>query len=213
MFGAPGSGKGTYATRLQAKLGVDIIAMGDIFREIVKEKSDLAVKVKSFMDKGALVPDGIVVEVLKGQLSKISEGKGFILDGYPRTLNQAKKLCDIEQIDVIMQLNVPASIIIERLSTRRICKSCGTIFNLKFLKPKVEGICDKCGGLLYQRADDNPETIKNRLNVYQEQTAPLIAFYKDKKIPFIELETTTINQPPEVMVEKLFSELKRLNFA
>jgi len=213
IFGAPGAGKGTYATRLQAKLGVDVIAMGDIFREIVKEKSDLAAKVKGYMEKGSLVPDEVVVEVLKSHLAKISGGKGFILDGYPRTLDQAKKLDGITQIDVIMQLNVPDWIIIERLSTRRVCKNCGTIFNVKFLKPKVEGVCDKCGGPLYQRADDNPETIKNRLKVYQEQTAPLIEFYKEKKVPFIELETKTLDQPPEVMVDKLFAELKRLNFA
>jgi len=213
IFGAPGAGKGTYATRLQAKLGVDVIAMGDIFREIVKEKTDLAAKVKGYMEKGSLVPDDVVVEVLKDHLAKISGGKGFILDGYPRTLDQAKKLDGITQIDVIMQLNVPDWIIIERLSTRRVCKNCGTIFNVKFLKPKVEGVCDKCGGPLYQRADDNPETIKNRLKVYQEQTAPLIEFYKEKKVPFIELETKTLDQPPEVMVDKLFAELKRLNFA
>jgi len=213
IFGAPGAGKGTYATRLQAKLGVDVIAMGDIFREIVKEKTDLAAKVKGYMEKGSLVPDDVVVEVLKGHLAKISGGKGFILDGYPRTLDQAKKLDGITQIDVIMQLNVPDWIIIERLSTRRVCKNCGTIFNVKFLKPKAEGVCDKCGGPLYQRADDNPETIKNRLKVYQEQTAPLIEFYKEKKVPFIELETKTLDQPPEVMVDKLFTELKRLNFA
>ena len=157
IFGAPGAGKGTYASRLQAKLGVDVISMGDIFRELIKENSDLARKVKSYMEKGALVPDDVVVEVLKAHLAKISKGKGFILDGYPRTLDQAKKLDAITPIDVIMQLNVPDWIIIERLSTRRICKNCGTVYNVKFLKPKVEGVCDKCGGPLYQRSDDNPK--------------------------------------------------------
>jgi adenylate kinase len=212
IFGAPGAGKGTYASRLQAKLGVYVISMGDIFRELIKENSDTSTKVKSFMEKGTLVPDDIVVEVLKQHLSKISKGKGFILDGYPRTLDQAKKLEAITPIDVIMQLNVPDWIIIERLSTRRICKKCGAVYNLKFLKPKVEGICDKCGGPLYQRSDDNPETIKNRLKIYQEQTTPLIAFYKEKKVPFIELETITLEQQPEPMVEKLFSELKNLKW-
>jgi adenylate kinase len=196
IFGAPGAGKGTYASRLQTKLGVDVISMGDIFRELVKEKSELAGKVKSYMEKGALVPDDVVVEVLKAHLAKISKGKGYILDGYPRTLDQAKKLDTITKIDVIMQLNVPDWIIIERLSTRRICKNCGTVYNVKFL---------------YQRSDDNSETIKNRLNVYQEQTSPLIAFYKEMKVPFIVLETKTLDQPPEPMVEKLFTELKKLN--
>jgi len=213
IFGAPGAGKGTYASRLQAKLGVEVISMGDIFREIIKENSDFAKKVKSYMEKGALVPDDVVVEVLKPYLSKISKGKGFILDGYPRTLDQAKKLDSITPIDVIMQLSVPDWIIIERLSTRRICKNCGIVYNVKFLKPKVEGVCDKCGGSLYQRSDDTPETIKNRLKVYQGQTCPLIAFYKEKKIPFIELETKTLDQPPEPMVEKLFFELKKLKVA
>jgi adenylate kinase len=213
IFGAPGAGKGTYASRLQAKLGVDVISMGDIFRELVKEDSELSKKVRSYMEKGSLVPDDVVIEVLKQHLSKISKGKGFILDGYPRTLEQAKKLDNITKIDVIMQLNVPDWIIIERLSTRRICKNCGTVYNVKFLKPKVEGICDKCEGPLYQRPDDNPEVIKKRLQVYQEQTIPLIQFYKKKNIPFIELETKTLDQPPEPMVEKLLSELKKLNFA
>jgi adenylate kinase len=213
IFGAPGTGKGTYASRLQAKLGVDVISMGDIFRELIKENSDLARKVKSYMEKGALVSDDVVVEVLKAHLAKISKGKGFILDGYPRTLDQAKSLDAITSIDVIMQLNVPEWIIIERLSTRRICKNCGTVYNVKFLKPKVEGICDKCGGQLYQRSDDIPETIKNRLKVYEEQTSPLIAFYKEKTVPFIVLETKTLDQSPEPMVEKLFSELKELKLA
>jgi adenylate kinase len=213
IFGAPGAGKGSYASRLQAKLSVDVISMGDIFREIIKEKSDLAKKVKSFMEKGALVPDDVVVEVLKQHLSKISKGKGFILDGYPRTLDQAKKLDTITPIDVIMQLNVPDWIIIERLSTRRICKNCGAVYNMKFLKSKVEGVCDKCGGPLYQRSDDNPQTVKNRLKVYQEQIIPLIAFYKEKKVPFIELETKTLEQQPEPVVEELFSELKNLKLA
>lgn len=213
IFGAPGAGKGTYASRLQAKLGVDVISMGDIFRELVKEKSDLSTKVKSYMEKGALVPDEVVVEVLKAHLAKISKGRGFILDGYPRTLDQAKKLNSITKIDVIMQLNVPDWIIIERLSTRRVCKSCGTVYNVKYLKSKVEGVCDKCGGSLYQRRDDNPETIKKRLEIYQEQTSPLIAYYKEMKVPLIELETKTLDQPPEPMVERLLSELKRLKFA
>jgi adenylate kinase len=211
IFG--GAGKGTYASRLQTKLGVDVISMGDIFRELIKEKSELSSKVKSYMEKGTLVPDEVVIEVLRAHLAKISKGRGFILDGYPRTIDQAKKLDTLTKIDVIMQLNVPDWIIIERLSSRRICKNCGTVYNVKFLKVRVEGVCDKCGGQLYQRTDDNPETIKNRLKVYQEQTSPLIAFYKKKNVPFIELETTKLDQPPEPQVEKLFTELKRLNLA
>src|SRR4030066_2096964 len=191
IFGAPGSGKGTYASRLQGRLGGDVIAMGDIFREIMREGSEVGRQVKGYVEKGLLVPDDVVNAVLKQRLAKVPSGKGFILDGYPRTVVQAKTLEGITKIEVVILLMVPDWIIIERLSTRRICKNCGTVYNVRFLKPKVEGVCDKCGGPLYQRSDDNPDTIKNRLKVYQEQTSPLIAFYKEKNVPFIELETKT----------------------
>ena len=160
IFGAPGAGKGTYSSRLQAKLGVDVIAMGDIFRESVKQNSELGKKVKSYVEKGALVPDDVVVEVLKDRLAKVPKGKGFLLDGFPRTIEQADTLEGITKLDVILLLDVPDEIIIQRLSSRRICKKCGAVYNIRFLKPKVEGVCDKCGGELYQRADDNKEVIK-----------------------------------------------------
>jgi len=213
MLGAPGAGKGTYSSRLQQKLGVEVIATGDIFRELAKEDSDLARKVKSYMEKGFLVPDEVVLEVLKQRLSKIPKGKGFILDGYPRTLSQAKSLDTITKIDVILMLDVPDWIIIERLSTRRICRNCGTVYNVLYLKPKVENVCDKCGGPLYQRSDDNPEVIKKRLQVYQEQTKPLLEFFEEKKIPFVISNTTTLDQSPEPIVEKMMAELKRIKLA
>jgi adenylate kinase len=213
MLGAPGAGKGTYASRLQTKLGVEVIATGDIFRELAKENSELARKVKSYMEKGLLVPDEIVLEVLKHRLNKIPKGKGFILDGYPRTLAQAKSLDTITKIDVILLLDVPDWIIIERLSTRRICRNCGTVYNILYLKPKVEGICDKCGSPLYQRSDDNPEVIKKRLQVYQEQTKPLLEYFEEKKIPLATSTTTTLDQPPEPIVEKMITELKKLKLA
>lgn len=213
MFGAPGAGKGTYASRLKEKLGVETIATGDIFRELMKENSELGKNVKSYVEKGLLVPDEVVMEVLKQRLSKIPEGKGFILDGFPRTMEQAKILDKITKIDVILMLDVPDWIIIERLSTRRICRSCGAVYNVKFLKSKVEGVCDRCGGQLYQRADDNPEVIKKRLQVYQEQTKPLVEFFKEKKIPFVISSTTSLDQPPEPIVEKLIAELKKLKLA
>ena len=213
IFGAPGSGKGTYASRLQAKLGVDVIAMGDIFRELMKQDSELGRKVKVYVEKGLLVPDGIVVEVLKQRLNKIPKGKGFILDGYPRTLEQAKILDAITKIDAILLLDVPDWIIIERLSSRRICRNCGTVYNVRFLKPKVEGICDKCGGPLYQRSDDNPEVIKKRLQVYQEQTSPLLEYFKEKKVPFVASSTPTLDTPPELIVDKIIAELKKLKLA
>ena len=213
IFGAPGAGKGTYSTRMQKQLGVDVIAMGDIFRESVKQNTELGKKVKSYVEKGALVPDEVVVEVLKDRLSKVPKGKGFLLDGFPRTIAQADTLETITKIDVILMLDVPDQIIIERLTSRRLCKNCGTVYNIRFLKPKVEGKCDKCGGELYQRADDNEEVIKNRLNVYKTQTEPVVAHYKKKKIPFIVNVTTSIDQPPEPMVEHMMAELKKLNLA
>jgi adenylate kinase len=213
IFGAPGSGKGTYASRLQARLGVDVIAMGDIFREIMKEDSELGKKVKGYVEKGLLVPDDIVIEVLKHRLDKIPKGKGFILDGYPRTLEQAETLEEIAKIDVILLLMVPDWIIIERLSSRRICRNCGSVYNIRFLKPKVDMVCDKCGGPLYQRSDDNPEVIKKRIQVYQEQTSPILQHYKEKNVPFIVSSNTALETPPETIVEEMIEELKKLKLA
>ena len=165
------------------------------------------------MEKGLLVPDDIVIEVLKQRLAKVPKEKGFILDGYPRTIDQAKTLEGIAKIDVILLQMVPDWIIIERLSSRRICKSCGTVYNIRFLKPKVEGVCDKCGGSLYQRSDDTPEVIKRRLQVYQEQTSPLLQHYKEKNVPFIVSSITALDTPPETVIETMIKELKKLNLA
>jgi adenylate kinase len=213
IFGAPGSGKGTYASRLQSKLGVDVIAMGDIFREIMKEDSQIGKKVKSYVEKGLLVPDDAVIEVLKQRLAKIPKGKGFILDGYPRTVEQAKALETIAKIDVIILLLVPDWIIIERLSTRRICKNCGEVYNIRFLKPKVDMICDKCGGPLYQRSDDNPEVIKKRIEVYQEQTRPILQLFKERTVPFAVAHCDALDALPETVVEIILKELRKLKLA
>ncbi len=213
IFGAPGAGKGTYASRLKARLGVDVIAMGDIFRENLKAKSPLGKQVRSYVERGLLVPDDIVNDVLKKRLNKVPKGKGFILDGYPRTVEQTKTLEGIAKIDVILLQMVPDWIIIERLSSRRICKSCGAVYNIRFLKPKVEGICDKCGGSLYQRSDDTPEVIKRRLQVYQEQTSPLLQHYKEKNVPFVVSSITALDTPPETVIETMIAELKKLKLA
>jgi adenylate kinase len=213
IFGAPGSGKGTYASRLKAKLDVDVIAMGDIFRENLKADTPLGKSVKNYVEKGLLVPDNIVIDVLKNHLNKVSDRKGFILDGYPRTIEQVKTLENIAKIDVILLQMVPDWIIIERLSSRRICKSCGAVYNVRFLKPKVEGVCDNCGGPLYQRSDDTPEVIKQRLQVYQKQTSPLLQHYKEKNVPFIVSSITALDMPPEIIVESMIKELKKLNLA
>ena len=213
IFGAPGSGKGTYASRLQSRLGVDVIAMGDIFRESLKEDTPLGRKVKGYVEKGLLVPDDIVIDVLKERLKELSNGKGFILDGYPRTIEQAKALEEIANIDVIMLQMVPDWIIIERLSSRRICSNCGAVYNIRYLKPKVDGVCDKCGGSLYQRSDDKPEVIKKRIQVYQDLTSPLLQYYKEKKVPFVVSSITDLETKPEAVIEEIMKELKKLKLA
>lgn len=213
IFGAPGSGKGTYASRLQLKLGLETIAMGDIFREIMKEDTPLGVKVKGYVEKGLLVPDEVVFEVLKERVKRLSGSKGFILDGYPRTLEQAKTLESIAKIDVIIQLIVPDWIIIERLSTRRICKNCGEVYNIRYLKPKVDMICDKCGGPLYQRSDDTSEVIKRRIKVYEEQTQPILEYYKRKGVSFVEFKTESLDMPPEIAVKNIIEDLEKLKLA
>ena len=213
IFGPPGAGKGTYASRLQSKLGVHVIAMGDIFREIMKDDSTFGRKIKGYVEKGLLVPDEVVMEVLKKRLSQIPKGKGFILDGYPRTVDQAKKLEKIAKVDVIILLVVPDWIIVERLSTRRICKNCSTVYNIRFLKPKTEGVCDKCGGTLYQRSDDNPEVIKKRIEVYRAQTKPILRLFKKENVPLVEASCDALDTPPETVVEVVLKKLKMLKLA
>ena len=210
IFGAPGSGKGTYSSRLQAQLGLEVISMGDIFREILKKDTKLGKKVKSYVEKGLLVPNDIVIDVLKQRLSEIPSGKGFLLDGYPRTVDQARSLEKIVKIDVIILLLVPDWIIIERLSTRRICRNCGAVYNTRFLKPKTEGVCDNCGGSLYQRPDDTEEVIKKRIQIYEEQTQPIVKLFKRKQIPFVEAQCETLDAPPDNIVKQIIEDLKRL---
>lgn len=212
IFGPPGSGKGTYASRLQAKLDVDVVAMGDIFREIMKEDSALGSRVKGFVEKGLLVPDDIVIEVLKQRLAKVPKDKGFILDGFPRTIEQANALDKIVKVDVVILLIVPEWIVVERLSTRRICRKCGEVYNVRYLKPKIEGVCDKCGGELYQRSDDTAEVIRNRIKVYERQTRPILQHYREKKVKLIEFKTESLDMPPETAVENITKELKRLKW-
>ncbi len=209
ILGPPGSGKGTYASRLQSKLSIPAIATGDIFRELVKGKTKMAKRVKECMSKGELVPDKIVIEVLKGRLTQDDCKNGFILDGYPRTIEQAKALDGIVRIDAIIILLVPEWIIIERLSSRRICKNCGEVYNIRFLRPKREGICDKCGGELYQRIDDTAKVIRERLKVYEKQTRPLLGHYRIK-VPFVKFECKSVDMPPEVAVAEILKGLKKL---
>jgi len=206
IFGPPGAGKGTYASMLSSMFK---IATGDIFREEIRKGTELGRISEPFVSVGKLVPDEIVIGLLRRELNKSGSKRGFILDGYPRTIDQAIALEKMAKIDAIILLIVPEWIIIERLSNRRICRRCGAIYNLKYLKPKREGICDKCGGELYQRKDDKPEVIKKRLKVYEEQTRPLIEFYKSR-VPFINIECGSVNVPPKVVVEKIVQKLEEL---
>jgi len=210
IFGPPGSGKGTYASRLGLRLGIASVSTGDLFREAIRQGTDLGRRVADFLNRGELVPDEITIQVLKERISRPDCKRGFILDGYPRTLEQARALDKVAKIDVIIRLIVPEWIIVERLSNRRVCRNCGAIYNLKYLKPKREGVCDKCGGELYQREDDTPQVIKERLKVYERQTQPLIDYYKDR-VPFVNAECNEIEMPPENMVESIMHELRKLN--
>ena len=209
FLGAPGSGKGTYASRIAPKRNVPHISTGDLFRKNIKEKTGIWIKAKEFMDKGDLVSDDIVIEMLKERIENEDCQNGFILDGFPRTIQQAEKLAEIADIDIAVNMCVPNDIIIKRLSSRVICKDCGEIFNTLTLQPKQEGICDKCKGKLIWRTDQEPEVIKKRLEIYEEQTAPLIIFYKDKGI----LHHVTCNdlyQSPDEMAQKILTKIEEL---
>jgi adenylate kinase len=209
IFGPPGSGKGTYATRLEAKLGTTSIAMGDIFREAIKQDTPLGKEVEGYLKSGQLVPDDVVVEVLKEKINQKKDGKGFILDGFPRTVQQAQALEKIARIDAIINLQVPERIIVARLSSRRICKNCGAVYNVLHLKPKKEGICDTCGGPLYQREDDTEKVIKDRIRVYEKQTQPLLKYYKNK-VPFVNFSCEELDMPPEKAINEILVGLKKI---
>jgi len=211
IFGPPGSGKGTYASRLETKLGTTAIAMGDIFRDAIKQGTPLGKKVESYLKSGQLVPDEVVIEVLQARINEKKSGKGFILDGFPRTIPQAKALEKIAKIDAIINLQVPERIIIARLSSRRICRNCGAVYNILYLKPKREGICDKCSGPLYQREDDTEVVIKDRIKVYEKQTQPLLDYYKEK-VPFVNFACEELDMPPEKAVTEILKGLKKLGF-
>ncbi len=186
--------------------------MGDILRDMVKKETPLAKEIKEYMSKGKLVPDKLVIEILEKRLAEDDCKYGFIIDGFPRTIEQATALDKITKINAIIRLHVPDWVIIERLSSRRVCSSCGQIYNIRFLKPEKEGICDKCGGELYQRIDDTPKVIKNRLEIYERQTQPLIQHYK-ARAPFIEFKCESVDIPPETAVADILEKLAKTDFS
>lgn len=201
LLGAPGSGKGTLAKKISRDFGVPQISTGDLFRAIVKEDSPLANKVKEIMASGGLVPDEVTIELVKERLQKEDCKRGYILDGFPRTVNQAKALEKFSKIDTVILVELASEIIIERLSSRRTCPNCNEIYSLEDNK---EEICKKCNTLLIQRDDDKPETIKHRLEVYENNTAPLINFYGERlfKVSSAGSPEETY-QPVKTFLEKL----------
>lgn len=185
LMGLPGAGKGTQAEKIVDKYGIPHISTGDMFRAAMKDETELGLKAKSFMDKGELVPDEVTIGIVRERLSKEDCEKGFLLDGFPRTVPQADALESIlsdlgKKLDFVINVQVDKDILMERLTGRRICKSCGATYHLVFNPPAQADVCDRCGGELYQRADDNEETVNNRLEVNIKQSQPLLDFYGSK---------------------------------
>ncbi len=186
LLGPPGAGKGTVANKIAEKYKIPHISTGDIFRENIKNGTELGNKAKSYMDKGELVPDSLVVEIALDRLEKDDCKNGFLLDGFPRTVEQAEELAKYldnrsEKLDAVLNIDAPKELLMFRMVGRRLCRSCGSIYHITNMPPITDGVCDKCGGELYQRADDVEETVANRIGVYELQTKPLIEYYASKK--------------------------------
>ena len=187
LMGLPGAGKGTQASEIVKKFPIPHISTGDMFRKAIKDETDLGKEAKSYMDRGELVPDEVTVGIVKERISEDDAKKGFLLDGFPRTIEQAEALNNImseldRNIDAVINIEVPEEELMNRLTGRRICEKCGTTYHLVFNPPKVDGICDIDGGKLYQRKDDNPETVSNRLSVNVKQSKPILEYYDEKGV-------------------------------
>ncbi|MDQ7113130.1 adenylate kinase [Staphylococcus simulans] len=182
LMGLPGAGKGTQASEIVKKFPIPHISTGDMFRKAIKDETELGKEAKSYMDRGELVPDKVTVGIVKERLSEDDAKKGFLLDGFPRTLEQAEALSKImtelgRKIDAVINIEVPEEELMNRLTGRRVCEVCGTTYHLVFNPPKVDGVCDLDGGKLYQREDDNPETVAKRLEVNVKQSKPILEYY------------------------------------
>ena len=216
FLGPPGCGKGTYSKILSPKLGIPHISTGDLFREHLKNETEIGKQVKEIMEQGKLVPDHITIEIVKDRLAQEDCVKGFILDGFPRTIPQAEKLHELTDLDVVTNLTIPEEVLIEKICARRGCKDCGDIYNIADIdklgvimppqNPKIEGTCDNCGGELIQRADDNEKTVKQRLEIYKKETSPLVEFYKNKGL----LKEIAVTRPPPEMINKILDMLGKL---
>ncbi|WP_455675419.1 adenylate kinase [Pradoshia sp.] len=207
LMGLPGAGKGTQAERIVEEYQIPHISTGDMFRAAMKDETPLGLEAKSYMDKGELVPDEVTIGIVRDRLAKGDCQKGFLLDGFPRTVAQAEALEALlaemdRQLDYVINIEVDKSILMERLTGRRICKACGATYHLVFNPPAKEGVCDRCGGELYQRADDNEATVKNRLDVNIQQSQPLITFYEGKGY----LRNLDGQQP----IDKVFADIEEL---
>lgn len=185
LMGLPGAGKGTQAEKINAVYGIPHISTGDMFRLSIKEGTDLGKKAKEYMDQGELVPDEVTIGIVRERLNKDDCKNGFLLDGFPRTTRQAEALQEIltdmnDELDKVVHVDVPEEQLVERLSGRRVCPTCGTTYHVLYNPPEKEGVCDKDGTELIQRDDDKPETVKNRLSVNMEQQKPLLDYYREK---------------------------------
>lgn len=183
LLGPPGAGKGTQAAQIIEKYHIPHISTGDIFRENIKNETELGKKAQEYISKGQLVPDSLVIDIALDRLSKDDCRNGFLLDGFPRTVQQAEALDKYlgnkdSKVEYVLDIQVEKETLVDRLITRRVCRDCGATYNIKGMPPKKENVCDKCGGELYQRADDNEETVNNRIDVYNTQTKPLLDYYE-----------------------------------
>lgn len=208
MLGAPGAGKGTQAKMIADKYSVPHVSTGDIFRANIKNGTELGMEAKKYMDQGLLVPDELTVKILLDRVAQDDCKNGYVLDGFPRTIPQAKVLDDAlsklgETIDYAIDVDVPDENIINRMSGRRACLACGATYHIEHIPPKQEGICDRCGKELVLRDDDKPETVKNRLEIYHEQTQPLIDFYTEKGVLKTVDGTVPMNEVFEAIVKIL----------
>lgn len=187
FLGPPGAGKGTQSEKIVEDYNITHISTGDIFRAAIKNQTKLGLEAKSYMDAGKLVPDELTINIVKERLLEDDVKNGFLLDGFPRTIQQAEALKQMlkesdRKIDLVINLQADFDILLERLIARRMCKQCGASYHLEFKPPKVDGVCDKCGGELYQRSDDNEESARVRLETYNNETKPLIEYYENEKV-------------------------------